>query len=101
MNFRSRRLLGVACAMLPLLSVAQDEPQPQRETLQPWRIEAVVAALDDPSIEVQRAAIRWLSRKEISDLPLADKVGALLSDNRWNNDHAEILGALAGLGKDC
>jgi len=84
--------------MMPLLSVARDEPQ--RETIQPWRIQALVAALDDPSIKVQRAAIRWLSKKDVSDQRLADKVGVLLQDNRWNKDRAEVLAALASLGKD-
>src|ERR1700681_806066 len=74
-TFRSWRLLAIAWVIMPLLTVAQDEPQ--RKTIQPWRIQALLAALDDPFIEVQRAAIRWLYKKDVSDQRLADQVGVL------------------------
>jgi HEAT repeats len=97
-TLRRWRLLAVACVMMPLLSVAQDEPK--HETIEPWRIQALVAALDGPYTEVRRVAIRWLSEKDVSDQRLADKVGVLLTDNRWNKNRAEVLAALASSGKD-
>src|SRR5437016_4689741 len=98
MTLRSWQLFGVASAMIPLFCLAQDESK--HEAIQPWRIQALLAALDDPSIKVQRAAIRWLSEKDVSNQQLSDKIGSLLTDIRWNGDRVEVLAALASLGKD-
>jgi HEAT repeat protein len=98
MNLKGMSLIVVATWAMCLVSAAQDEPI--RVTIPPWRIEALLAALDDPSIEVQRAAIHWLAEKDVSDQRLGDKIGSFLTDNRWNKDRTDVLAALVSVGKD-
>src|SRR4029077_5719941 len=45
----------------PLTSKAQGTVEAETNSLPEWRWEAVIAALEDPSIEVQQAAVEWLA----------------------------------------
>jgi hypothetical protein len=45
----------------PLTSKAQGTVEAKTNSLPEWRWEAVIAALEDPSIEVQQAAVEWLA----------------------------------------
>jgi hypothetical protein len=45
----------------PLTSKAQGTIEAKTNSLPEWRWEAVIAALEDPSIEVQQAAVEWLA----------------------------------------
>ncbi|MFT3869562.1 MAG: HEAT repeat domain-containing protein [Nibricoccus sp.] len=87
--------------------VAGLEAQPagnvERFILQPWQWDGVVAALEDPNMEVQRAALNWLSKLDprSTDAPddtrskrLAELVDEHLSDS---HDFSEKIAALRSL----
>jgi HEAT repeat protein len=69
---------------------ADNHPEPE------WRIESLLAALGDPSEDVQRNAIIWMAEKKIEDQRVATKLGELLTDN--SKDRAAILRALSSTG---
>lgn len=82
MSAQMRRVTG-AIAMI-LTATAVIEPvalsADNARRLQPWSQRAVEEALQDPSAEVRRAAINWLSRYRAIDASLTPAVAKYLAD---------------------
>ena len=57
----------------------------------------MLAALEDPSEDVQRAAVAWIAAKKVDDPRVAAKLGDFLTRPVWK-DRSTALRALAATG---
>jgi|GEM_PF-6497259 len=91
---RSLFLLRPLCLVVFQLSAFGVTPLPPP----PWRVDAALQALDDPCLETQYAAVRYLTGKNVSDARFAIKLISLLEDPQWEQYRASVFSAMGSTG---
>lgn len=100
MVLRLRKTVAIIAAMVVMTALfaprvdAEDQPGGP----QPWQLDSARAALQDPSADVRRAALAWLSDKEVTDARFAPLLVPFLRHGQTPEVGHSAANVLIGLG---